>query len=83
MMTVIDIHAHVPAASQWDDFLREMRDYGIDMTVVSSLGVNGWPQFPDSAQIRAANEQAEEFSRYAGGRILWLAYLNPQNDDWP
>ncbi len=82
-MTVIDVHAHVPAASQWDEFLREMRDHGIDITIVSSLGVSGWPQFPDSAQIRAANEQAEEFSRYAGGRILWLAYLNPQNDDWP
>jgi len=82
-MTVIDVHAHVPAASQWDEFLREMRDHGIDITIVSSLGVSGWRQFPDSAQIRAANEQAEEFSRYAGGRILWLAYLNPQNDDWP
>ena len=82
-MTVIDVHAHVPAASQWDEFLREMRDHGIDLTVVSSLGVGGWPQFPDSAQIRTANEQAEQFAVRAQGMILWLTYLNPQNDDWP
>ncbi len=82
-MTVIDVHAHVPAPSQWDECLREMRDNGIDLTLVSSLGVKGWLQFPDSREILAANLQAEEFARASGGMILWLAYLNPQNDDWP
>jgi predicted TIM-barrel fold metal-dependent hydrolase len=76
---IIDIHTHVPPQASWDRYLQECRAYS---SVASSLGVSGWPHCPDADVVRGANEQAAEFAGYAGGMVLWFAYINPHADGW-
>ncbi|NLZ60249.1 MAG: amidohydrolase [Lentisphaerae bacterium] len=81
-MSIIDMHTHVPPASRWLEFRREMQRHNITLSLCSSLGLDDWPQFPDSVQLRQANAQAAEFCVHSGGMLLWLAYINPLNADW-
>ncbi|MCC7300910.1 MAG: amidohydrolase family protein [Verrucomicrobia bacterium] len=53
---------------------------GIDLLIISCLG--DWTDFPDEATVRAANEQSDRFARKFPGRVRWLAYLNPQLNNW-
>ncbi len=81
-MEKIDIHTHTPfKGPAWETYLKEMRANGIVMCVTSALGTKTWPQYPTSQEIREANDLSVEFCNYAEGMVLWLAYLNPQNDD--
>ena len=81
-MEIIDVHTHTPVQGPlWKTYLQEMRANGISICFTSTLGVQNWPQFPSSAEIREANDLSVKFSAYAEGMVLWLAYLNPQNPD--
>ena len=79
---IIDIHTHVPARTQWDRFIAECLVNGVDVAVASSLGVSGWPPYPDSDHVSQANDHACSFAEFGGDMVLWFAYLNPQNPDW-
>ena len=81
-MEIIDVHTHTPIQEEtWEVYLKEMRANRISIAFTSSLGAKSWSRFPDSAETRAANDQAAKFSRFSGGMVFWLAYLNPQNED--
>ena len=81
-MEKIDIHTHTPfKGPAWETYLKEMRANGIVICVTSALGTKTWPQYPTSQEIHEANDLSVEFCNYAGGMVLWLAYLNPQNND--
>lgn len=77
---IIDVHTHACSDANREHFLEEMKANGITMAITSSLGVNDWPDTPDAETIRAANAQAMRLAEFSGGRILWLAYINPQLD---
>ena len=80
---IIDIHTHVPPRQAWPVMLAENRRNGVFVSVLSSLGVEGWPNYPTSEIVQEANELAGEFAATAPGHILWFCYLNPQLPDWP
>lgn len=79
---IIDAHTHpTPDRAQWPAFFDSMDFYGIDYAVTSSLHPD-WPRFPSPAQLREANAFARDFAAESGGRVIWLAYLNPHDDGW-
>lgn len=81
---IIDAHVHILAHEGRDreDFLLdECRRNGVRLAIVSGIG--RMTRFPDSAEVRAANDQAMSFAGRAPERLRWIAYLNPQNPDWP
>lgn len=89
---IIDSHVHFPFSmplpeSQWGAWLveRAARN-GINALIVSDVFIRGAQDagpFPSSAAIRRANAYAAEQSHLNPGRLYFLAYLNPQNPDWP
>jgi len=79
---IVDVHTHPPDdRAQWPEFLGAFSFFGIDYVVTSYLHPR-WPQFPTPEEIREANAHARDFATFAKGRVLWLAYLNPHNDNW-
>ena len=79
---IIDSHIHLPplgAPQKWDYMLAEAAKNDINLMILSHLG--DWSDYPSADIVRQANIAAKEFSSYAKGRILWLAYLNPQLDN--
>lgn len=80
---IIDIHTHVPTKrDEWSGFLDICEANQVSLAIASALGVDEWPQYPSAKIIRAANALALEFSEFAQGKVFWMAYLNPQNDNW-
>ncbi len=79
---IIDAHTHPPTnRDEWPGYLAALRHYGIDRAVTSCLHAD-WPPHPTPEQAREANALAAEFCAASEGRVLWLAYLNPHNDNW-
>lgn len=82
---IIDVHIHSSAGSipeNLDKLRDEFGRNGVALGLLNSLGVNGWPQFPNEKEVRAANEEACALAERSGGILGWLAYLNPQNANW-
>ena len=89
---IIDSHVHFPFSmplpeSQWGAWLvkRAARN-GINALIVSDVFIRGAQDagsYPTSAAIRRANSYAAEQAALNRGRLYFLAYLNPQNPDWP
>ena len=89
---IIDSHVHFPFSlpipdSRWGAWLveRAARN-GINALIVSDVFIRGAQDagaFPASAAIRRANSYAAEQAALNRGRLYFLAYLNPQNPDWP
>lgn len=78
---IIDVHTHIQGRETWDHFLQEMVENDVLIAFVSSLGTEGWPQFPDAETVRNANKLAREFCEYANGMAFWMGYVNPQLDN--
>lgn len=80
---IIDTHVHWPNGCDINTqkrILYEAAKNGVNILIVSDLG--NWSYRPDTDTIRQANEKAEKFAQHDKSRILWLAYLNPQLDNW-
>ncbi|MDD4001008.1 MAG: hypothetical protein PHX62_09000, partial [Bacilli bacterium] len=80
---IIDSHVHLPQLGnpqKWDYMLQEAGKNEINLMIASHLG--DWSQYPIKNVISEANIAAREFADYAQGRVLWLAYLNPQLGNW-
>lgn len=80
---IIDAHAHINAGHgpvEWREFLTQCRRNGVGLSLVSALG--GFEPFPTPEAVRQYNAQARAFAGFAQGRVLWLAYLNPQHEGW-
>ncbi len=82
-VVVIDIHVHIrPGMS--DEEHRALADYcrrgGVGMVLVSSVG--NFQRYPEPDVVRASNDACAAFVSVAGDFARWLAYLNPQHDDW-
>ncbi|MDD5598248.1 MAG: amidohydrolase family protein [Victivallaceae bacterium] len=80
---IIDSHIHLPSLGnpqKWDYLLEEADKNGINLMILSHLG--DWSEYPAENIVRSANNAAKAFADYAGGRVLWLAYLNPQLKNW-
>jgi predicted TIM-barrel fold metal-dependent hydrolase len=77
---IIDVHTH-NSGSRDELLMDELRRNGIGAAIVSCLGkLEHWP----SAQAtRQFNDDARAFVASAPESLRWLAYLNPQNEDWP
>jgi predicted TIM-barrel fold metal-dependent hydrolase len=67
-------------AKEWDYVLEEARKNDIDLMISSHLG--DWTDFPCEKTIEKANVEAKRFSEYSKGRVIWLAYINPQLANW-
>ena len=82
---IVDCHVHTrPVADYLAEgarLLDHMRGHGIAMMLASDLA-DGWPAFPDAANLRNANARLRELVRRHPGEIAYLVYLNPQLDDW-
>jgi predicted TIM-barrel fold metal-dependent hydrolase len=68
------------ALQREDEIIRAAATNGISMLIVSCLGA--WTDYPDEATIRSANEQSCLFAAKYPERVRWLAYLNPQLNNW-
>lgn len=80
---IVDMHLHNrpgTGAADVPEIREQCRCNGVDHVILCSLG--RWTAFPDSAEVREANEEARACAEASDGLIDWLAYLNPQNDDW-
>ena len=80
---IIDVHTHCPPGGGEDGFSlfrNQCRRSGVALALVSSLG--RWNAFPDAAEVRQANDEARAFALRSEGLMQWLAYLNPQNENW-
>lgn len=80
---IIDSHVHLPQLGKpqkWDYMLQEAGKNEINLMIASHLG--DWSAYPTKRIISEANIAAREFADYAQGRVLWLAYLNPQLNNW-
>ena len=80
---IIDSHVHLPslgAPQKWDYMLDETCKNNINLMVLSHLG--DWDEYPMKDAVREANIAAKKFSDYAKGKVLWLAYINPQLKNW-
>lgn len=80
---IIDSHVHLPQLGnpqKWDYMLQEAGKNEINLMIASHLG--DWSAYPTKRIISEANIAAREFADYAQGRVLWLAYLNPQLGNW-
>lgn len=80
---IIDTHVHWPQncdAQKQKRILEEAAVNGINILLVSDLG--DWSYRPSKESVRMANERGEKFAAVDKSRILWLAYLNPQLDNW-
>ncbi len=81
---IIDMHTHVPLnKSDWPKFIHTCRTNNVSIAIASALGVTDWPQYPSKEVVRKANDLAFEFAQYSKGLVRWLAYINPQNANWP
>ncbi len=80
---IIDSHVHLPplgSPQKWDYMLEEAYKNEINLMILSHLG--DWSEYPAKHVVSEANIAAKEFADYAQGRVLWLAYLNPQLENW-
>lgn len=80
---IIDIHVHVrPGATEEDHarLRRALQHGGADSVLISSVG--SFEHYPVPDAVRQANASSESFVTRAPGFSQWLAYLNPQNDNW-
>jgi uncharacterized protein len=80
---IIDSHIHLPplgSPQKWDYILEEACKNEINLMVLSHLG--NWAKYPEKNVVKKANIAAKEFSDYAKGKVLWLAYINPQLKNW-
>jgi hypothetical protein len=79
---IIDVHAHLTPDGK--DCLPAIRDAcrrnGVSRVLISSIG--RWSHYPAAEEVRAANDEARAFAERSDGLAKWLAYLNPQNEDW-
>ncbi len=80
---IIDSHTHfphdaLPGAGQV--LLENAALHGIGSAMISH--VIAYPHQPSSAEIRAANQLVASECAANPGRLFFLAYLNPQLDDW-
>lgn len=80
---IIDMHVHSEPGTGTGcvAHIREqcLRN-GVQHIVLCSLGT--WDHYPDEACVRDANQEAWACAAASDGLIRWLAYLNPQNDNW-
>lgn len=80
---IIDVHAHsCPSAGLKSvPLIREqcLRN-GVSRVLLCSLG--RWSQYPGTKEVREANDEASACAKQSGVLIRWLAYINPQNDNW-
>ena len=82
---IIDVHIHSSAGSipeNLDKLRGEFGRNGVALGFLNSLGVKGWPQFPNEKEVRAANDEACALAENSRGILNWLAYINPQNANW-
>jgi predicted TIM-barrel fold metal-dependent hydrolase len=78
---VIDAHVHIPLdRDEWAAFRRMLAAHGVTHSVVLPLG--RWEHYPDAASVSWSNDEVCAYVADSDGRASWLAYLNPQNDDW-
>ena len=80
---IIDVHTHILSGDDADRravFLRECRRNGVALALVSSVG--HFEQFPEPDAVREYNTDIASFDRGAGDLTRWLAYINPQNENW-
>jgi len=80
---IIDIHAHVfPGLTDQgrQALVNEFLADGVDLVLASSVG--DLERYPAPEAVRRDNEDCAAFARATGGFSRWLAYLNPQNDNW-
>jgi hypothetical protein len=80
---IIDTHIHLPPLGpprNWDYILAEAGKNGINLLILSHLG--DWTAYPAADVVEKANIESKAFADYAGPKALWLAYLNPQLDNW-
>jgi predicted TIM-barrel fold metal-dependent hydrolase len=83
---LIDSHVHLPkfdlATPEYEDrLLADSLRAGVDFVIVSCLG--DWAYYPAPGVPRRANQQAAAFVRRHPERARFLAYLDPQQPDWP
>ncbi len=83
---LIDSHVHLPkfelATPEYEDrLLADSLRAGVDLVIVSCLG--DWEYYPAPGIPRRANRQAAAFVRRHPERARFLAYLDPQQPDWP
>jgi hypothetical protein len=80
---IIDAHVHVsPDAGPagWERLIRDLKQDGAGMALVSSVG--RFERYPQPDAVRRYNADSASFARGAGSFARWLAYINPQNDNW-
>lgn len=80
---IIDVHAHsdrLLGAGSLGPIREQCLRNGVGLVLLSSLG--RWTPDPGKKEIREANDEARACAMNSDGMIRWLAYLNPQNDDW-
>jgi predicted TIM-barrel fold metal-dependent hydrolase len=80
---IIDIHAHSdPLLGVGSVALIREQCWrnGVGLVLLSSLG--HWSHAANKKEIREANDEASACAIQSDGLIRWLAYLNPQNDNW-
>lgn len=80
---IIDVHAHSsPAlgARSVAPIREQCRRNRVALVILSSVG--RWSRYPGTKEVHAANDEARACARQSDGLIRWLAYLNPQNDNW-
>lgn len=80
---IIDVHAHSDPSlgiESVSSIREQCRRNGVGLVLLSSLG--RWSPAPGEKEIREANDEARSCAMQSEGLIRWLAYLNPQNNDW-
>ena len=81
---IIDSHTHFSADAQpgaGRKLLEHAAACGIGGALVSH--VLAFPAEPSSSDVRQANQFVADECAAAPGRLFFLAYLNPQQPDWP
>lgn len=76
---ITDMHVHIMPAYDPAAMLRAAAVAGIGRMIVSDVGDSS--EFPPPEEVRIANDRAAAFAAERPGRVWFLAYLNPQNDD--
>jgi len=80
---IIDAHVHVsPDAGPagYERLIRDLKQDGAGMALVSSVG--RFERYPEPEAVRRYNADSASFARAAGNFARWLAYVNPQNENW-
>lgn len=80
---IIDIHTHSDPSlgiRSLSPIREQCRRNGVALVLLCSLG--RWSQYPGPKEVREANDEACACAEQSEGLVRWLAYLNPQNDNW-